>query len=166
MGMFCPVNSSIVTSNLWLILLSKIWFLFKLSDTYIKYLWYSKNSESALILSRALVVAELLAILRSRSFPTNLRHVQDYVFCLQCTNSQTYCWLTGTNAAWACNMCDSYGWYRVCVFYFCIFSNKLDLFAATCYNIIFFVTYKWPNKLEGCITLGWKGLPGVNPPSF
>jgi hypothetical protein len=27
---------------------------------------------------------------------------------------------------------------------------------------IFFLTFNWPNKLECCITLGWKGLPGTN----
>ncbi len=30
-------------------------------------------------------------------------------------------------------------------------------------RFVFFVAYKWPNKLECYITIGWKGLTRTNP---
>jgi len=61
MRLFRTLNSLVVSRNLWLILLSKIWLFFKFSQTHIKK--NSRDSKSAHIFPLALVVGEFLAAL-------------------------------------------------------------------------------------------------------
>ncbi len=42
-----------------------------------------------------------------------------------------------------------------------VFFMKLTIGVAFT-TLHFFITYKWPNKLECYIKLGWKGLPVIN----
>ncbi len=56
-------TSLVVTKNLWLILLSKVWLFSNLAEPATKNFYYSKDSKSVFIFSLALVVIELLAIL-------------------------------------------------------------------------------------------------------
>ncbi len=63
MRLFRPLNSLVVSRNLWLILLHKIWYFSSLVKYISKNFYNSTDFKSVLIFSLALVVAELLTIL-------------------------------------------------------------------------------------------------------
>jgi hypothetical protein len=60
---FHPVNSLVVSRNLWLILLNKIGLFLNLLKHTSIFKYNSKDSKSVLIFPPALVVVELLAVL-------------------------------------------------------------------------------------------------------